>query len=205
MMKTLSYIRVSTSDQDLNSQKLSILDFAQREGIKIDDFIEVTVSSKRTSKLRRLDELMKRLEKGDRLIVSEISRLGRSLGQIIEITNALVREGIAFIAIKEGIRLEGKQDIQTKVMISLFGLFSEIERDLISERTKEGLAKIKASGRRLGRPKGSFSPSRLDGKEEEISALLKKGVSKASIAKITEVSRTTLHHFVETRKLSAAT
>ena len=201
-MKTFSYIRVSTNEQDLKSQKLAILDFAQKEGIKIDEFIELKISAKRTTKDRRVDELLERLNKGDRLIVSEISRLGRSLGQIIEITNALVKEGVSFIAIKEGIRLEGKQDIQTKVMISLFGLFSEVERDLISERTKEGLAKIKASGKRLGRPKGAFSGSRLDGREGEISSLLKKGVSKASIAKITGVSRTNLHHFIETRKLA---
>lgn len=200
-MKTLSYIRVSSNAQDLKSQKLAILDFAQKEGFKIDEFIEMKISAKRTTKDRRVDELMGKLNKGDRLIVSEISRLGRSLGQIIEITNTLVKEGISFIAIKEGIRLEGKQDIQTKVMISLFGLFSEVERDLISERTKEGLARIKAMGKRLGRPKGSFSASRLDGKEEEISFLLKKGVSKSSIAKITEVSRTNLNHFIETRKL----
>jgi DNA invertase Pin-like site-specific DNA recombinase len=93
--------------------------------------------------------------------------------------------------------------MQTKVMIALFGLFAEVERDLISERTKEGLAGARAKGRLLGRPKGSRGSSKLDGKEEEIRMLLEKQVSKASIAKIVGVSRTALHHFIRTRKLNA--
>ena len=140
---------------------------------------------------------------GDRLIVSELSRLGRSLGQVIRIVDELVKRKIRFIAIKEAIRFEGKQDMQTKVMIALFGLFAEVERDLISQRTKEGLATARAKGRLLGRPKGALGKSKLDGKEEEIRMLLEKTVSKASIAKIVGVSRTAIHHFIRTRKLNA--
>ena len=103
--------------------------------------------------------------------------------------------------IKEGIRFEGKQDMQTKVMITLFGLFAEVERDLISQRTKEGLAAARAKGRLLGRPKGALGKSKLDGKEEKIRLLVEKTVSKASIAKIVGASRTALHHFIRTRKL----
>src|SRR3989440_9377255 len=91
--------------------------------------------------------------------------------------------------------------MQTKVMIALFGLFAEVERDLISERTKEGLAAARAKGRLLGRPKGSLGTSKLDGKEEEIRMLLEKEISKASIAKIVGISQTALHHFIRTRKL----
>jgi DNA invertase Pin-like site-specific DNA recombinase len=105
------------------------------------------------------------------------------------------------VAIKEAIRFEGKQDLQTKVMIALFGLFAEVERDLISERTKEGIAAARARGQLLGRPKGALGKSKLDGKEEEIRLLLQKQVSKTSIAKIVEVSRTALLHFIRTRKL----
>ncbi|MGP0070024.1 MAG: recombinase family protein [Isosphaeraceae bacterium] len=105
-------------------------------------------------------------------------------------------------AIKESIRFEGKQDLQTKVMVALFGLFAEVERDLISERTKEGLVAARAKGRLLGRPKGSRGSSKLDGKEGEIRMLLEKEVSKASIAKITGVSATNLRHFIRTRKLA---
>jgi hypothetical protein len=110
--------------------------------------------------------------------------LGRSLGQGIHIVDELVKRKIRFTAIKENTHFEGKQDLQTKVMVALFGLFAEVERDLISERTRKGLASDRAKGRLLGRPKGMLGKSRLDGKEEEIRLLLQKQVSKASIAKI---------------------
>ena len=105
---------------------------------------------------------------------------------------------------KENIRVEGQQDIQTKVMMTLFALFADVERDLISERTREGLARARASGKKLGRPKGSLGVSRLDGKEDEIRRFLKLGVSKSAVAKITGVSRPTLYHFIGTRGLSPA-
>ena len=152
-------------------------------------------------KRRRLDELTSALQPGDRLVVSELSRLGRSLGQVIAVLDALAKAGVAFVALKENIRVEGKRDIQTKVMTTLFALFAEVERDLISERTREGLAKARASGRKLGRPKGSLGVSRLDGKEDEIRHFLELGVSKTAIAKITGVSRTTLYSFMTTRGL----
>ena len=141
------------------------------------------------------------LQRGDRLVVSELSRLGRSLGQIVAILDALAKAGVAFVALKENIRVEGKRDLQTKVMTTLFALFAEVERDLISERTREGLARARSSGRKLGRPKGSLGVSRLDGKEGEIRRFLELGVSKTAIAKITGVSRTTLYSFMSTRGL----
>src|SRR5258708_14194502 len=113
----------------------------------------------------------------------------------------LVKRKIRFTAIKESIHFEGKQDLQTKVMVALFGLFAEVERDLISERTREGLASARAKGRLLGRPKGVLGKSRLDGKEEEIRHLLQKQVSTASIAKIVGVTRPTFHLFIKTRRL----
>ena len=115
-----------------------------------------------------------------------------------------MQKEVRLVAIKEAIRFEGRQTIQTKAMIALFGLFAEVERDLIAERTKEGLAAAKAKGKRLGRPQGAFSKSKLDGKEQEIQLFLRKHVSKASIARIMEVSPTTLHHFIKTRKLQPA-
>ena len=142
------------------------------------------------------------LQPGDRLLVSELSRLGRSLSQVIRIVETLVRRKIRFIAIKEAIEFDGQQDLRTKVMIALFGLFAEVERDLISERTKEGLAAAKAKGKLLGRPKGALGTSKLDGKEQDIRALLDKDVSKSSIAKILDVSRSALYHFIQTRKIA---
>ena len=202
-MKTIAYLRVSTDKQSLDNQRLTILDYAHKQGITIDDFVRIQVSSQKSIKKRKIDELLEQLNAGDMLIVSELSRLGRSLGQVIQIVDELIRKENKFIAVKENIALNGKQDIQTKVMIAMFGLFAEIERDLISERTKQGLAAAKAKGKLLGRPKGSLGKSKLDGKEKEIETLLLKTVSKSSIAKIMGISRTALYEFIESRGLGS--
>jgi DNA invertase Pin-like site-specific DNA recombinase len=201
-MKTIAYLRVSMGSQDLANQKLAVLDYARQKRFGIDRFVEVQASSRKGRDQRRIEELLDSLAAGDRLVISELSRLGRSLGQVIQIVDELVTRKVRFTAIKESIRFEGKQDLQTKVMIALFGLFAEVERDLISERTKEGLAAARAKGRLLGRPKGSLGPSKLNGKEGEIRMLLEKEVSKRSIAKIMDVSTTNLRHFIRTRKLA---
>ena len=200
-MKTVAYLRVSTAQQDVRSQRLAILEYARNQDFPIDDFIQATASGQTSEKRRRLDELMSVLQRGDRLVVSELSRLGRSLGQIVAILDALAKAGVAFVAIKENIRVEGKHDIQTKVMTTLFALFAEVERDIISERTREGLARARSSGTKLGRPKGSLGVSRLNGKEDDIRHFLNLGVSKSAIAKITGVSRPTLYSFISTRGL----
>ena len=150
-MKTVAYIRISTSGQNLATQKLAILDYAQQKGIRIDEFIGVQVSTRKPGQRRGIKELLENLNEGDTLIVSELSRLGRSLGQIIQIVDQLLKAKIRFIAIKEAISFDGEQDMRTKVMIALFGLFAEVERDIISERTKEGLAAARAKGKLLGR------------------------------------------------------
>lgn len=201
-MKTIAYLRVSTNRQDLDNQRLTILNYAHKQGLNIDDFVEIQVSSGKSMKERRLDYLLEQLNEEDTLVVSELSRLGRSLGQIIQIVDAIIKRKNRFIAVKENIILNGRQDMRTKVMIALFGLFAEIERDLISERTKEALAVAKAKGKLLGRRKGSLGKSRLDGKEEEIKSLLSKRIPKSSIAKIMEVSRTALHWFIKSRNLN---
>jgi DNA invertase Pin-like site-specific DNA recombinase len=200
-MKTVAYLRVSTGSQDLVNQKMAVLDYARRQRFTVDQFVEAQASSRKTPAQRGIEDLLGTLAAGDRLVVSELSRLGRSLGQVIRIVDELVKQKVHFVAIKEAIRFDEKQDMQTKVMIALFGLFAEVERELISQRTKEGLAAARAKGRLLGRPKGSLGKSKLDGKEEEIRLLVEKTVSKASIAKIVGVSRTALHHFIRTRKL----
>ena len=115
--------------------------------------------------------------------------------------DAIARADVTFVAIKENIRFRGQRDIQTKVMTTMFALFAEVERDLISERMREGLAKARASGKKLGRPKGTLGVSRLDGKEHEIRQFVELGVSKTAIAKITGVSRSTLYNFMATRGL----
>jgi hypothetical protein len=120
-MATTAYLRVSTGSQDLKNQKLTILEYARQKKFPIDHFVEIKISSRRTPQRRGIDDMLDRLAPRDRLIVSELSRLGRSLGQVIHIVDELVKRKIRFTAIKEGIHFEGKQDLQTKVMIALFG------------------------------------------------------------------------------------
>src|SRR5512145_624758 len=135
-MQTIAYLRVSKDSQDVKNQRLAILEFAQQEKLEISAFMELSVSSRRSPKERQIDRLIVQLESGDTLVVSELSRMGRSVGEIITTVDALVKQHIRFIAIKEGIHLDGQPDLQSKVMVTLFGLFAEIERELISMRTK---------------------------------------------------------------------
>jgi len=201
--QVVGYARVSTEDQELKNQRYEIFNYAAKNDLAVSRWVEIKVSSRKSIKARLIDTLLEQLSDGDTLIVAELSRLGRSVGQISIIVNTLVDTGVQLICIKENIKLNGSPDIQSKVMVTMFSLFAEIERDLISERTKVGLARAKAEGKLIGRPKG-LGKSRLNGKEDEIKELLKKGVSKASIAKIYECSWPCVSHFIKTRKLSVA-
>ena len=147
------YLSVSTGSQDLVSQKMAVLDYARQRHFTVDRFAEAQVSTRMNPAQRGIDDLLDTLAAGDRLVVSELSRLGRSLGQVIRIVDELVKRKVRFVAIKEGIRFEEKQDMPTKVMVTLFGLFAEVERDLISQRTKDGLAAARAKGALLVSPK----------------------------------------------------
>ncbi len=199
--KTIAYLRVSTDGQDLNNQKLEILDYAQKNSYTVNDWIEIKVSSRKSTKERLVDHLLNQLKTGDCLIVAELSRLGRSVGQIINIIDQLINKKVKVIIIKESMVINGKNDIATKTMITMFSLFAEIERDLISERTKAGLARAKAEGKLIGRPRG-IGKSKLNGKEVDIQDMLQKGVSRASISKLMGCSWPTLNHFIVTRGLS---
>ena len=201
-MPTVAYLRISTGGQSLDSQRLAILDYAHRHGLLVQTFVEAHASARHPGTRQGVATLLEQLHPGDLLLVSELSRLGRSVGQIIQLVDRLLKQQVRLVAIKEHIQLNGAQDLQTKVMITLFGLFAEIERDLIAERTKEGLAAARANGRLPGRPKGVLGTSKLTGHEAEIQHLLAKTVSKASIAKILGVSRSTLHAFIQSRRLA---
>ena len=201
-MKTVAYIRVSTIDQDLKNQRYEILQYADKENIKVTEWMEIKISSRKSTKERLIDTLLEKLNEGDTLIISELSRLGRSVGQIAIISSTLVDTGVRLISIKENMKLDGSPDIQTKIMLTMVSLFGEIEKDLISQRTKAGLHKAKLEGKLLGRPKGRLGKSKLDGKEEDIKGLLKKGVGIANIAKIYQVSWPCVSHFIKTRKIN---
>ncbi len=200
MARVIAYLRVSTGKQDLENQKLEIYNYSHKNSLIVDEFIEVAISSQKSSKQRKIDYLLDLLVESDTLIVSELSRLGRSVGQIIQIMDQLVKSKIHFIALKENIQISGEQDIQTKVMITMFSLFAEIERDLISERTKQGLAVAKAKGKQLGRPKGR-GHSKLDIHRDEIKTLLENGSTKTFIAKKFNTSYSNLYSWLKYEKL----
>ena len=152
MSRTLAYLRVSTLKQDIENQTHEIEGYCRRRELSVDDWIKVEQSSRRTTKERRIDELMSMLKKDDTLIVSELSRLGRSLSEVVSLVEKLVKMKVRLIAIKQGLVMNGKPDPVTKAMIGLFSIFGEMERDMISQRTKNGLAHAKARGVRLGNP-----------------------------------------------------
>ena len=181
MAKTIAYIRTSTDKQDLNNQKLEIFEFAKKNKLEVDDFIQMTISSRKTSKERRIDEMLLTLEDADTLIVTELSRLGRSTAEVIGLVNELIKKQVRVIAIKQNLDIK-QHDMTSKVMITLFSLFSELERDLISLRTKEALASKKAQGIQLGKPKGTVQKSKFDQDVAKIKELLALGLSVRKIA-----------------------
>ena len=194
-----AYIRVSTKDQNLKNQKFEILNFAHKKEFKIDEFIEESISGTKSYKERKLGDLMKILKKDDILITSELSRFGRSLLGVMEILNQLMIIGVKVFVVKNDMELG--ENIQSKVLAFAFSLSAEIERELISSRTKEALQKMKADGYKLGRPKGSTSKSKLDGKESEIDKYLTKHISISSICKLLDVAPTTFYNFCKSRKI----
>ena len=201
MKKVYAYLRKSTDHQNTENQELAIYKYAEQHGIKIDQWFDVSCSSRKSTKERRIDEMLEILNEEDTLIVSELSRLGRSVGQILSLVDQLVKNRITVITLKENIRLAGKQNLQSKIMITMIRLFAEIERDLISERTKEGLAIARANGKLLGRPKGP-GKSKLDKYREEIVALLKTGSSKAYLAKKYKVTPPTLYNWLKKNNIN---
>lgn len=160
MGKIVAYLRASTDKQDLNHQKLELLEFARKKSLSIDEFVEITISSRKSSKQRRIDELLSMLNDGDILLVTELSRLGRSTTEVITIVNSLAKRNIRVIVLKQNLDIS-QQDINSKVTLTLFSLFSELERDLISLRTKEALASKKRQGQILGKPKGTIQKVNL--------------------------------------------
>jgi DNA invertase Pin-like site-specific DNA recombinase len=201
-MKTIAYLRVSKDTQDVAHQRLEILEYARTYGMVVDEFIEIEISSRKDLVKRRVTEVMDMLESGDTLLVSELSRLGRSTGEVINLVDTLIDRKVRFIAIKQNWIVNGENDTTTKVMKAVLSLLAELERDLISQRTKQALAARKAAGVKLGRPKGSLGVSKLDRHKQEIRELLKDRASKSFIARRLKVSRTTLVGYLKTRQLT---
>lgn len=186
-----AYIRVSTDKQTVENQRFEIQNFAQERNLEIDKWISETVSGTKLAKERKLGSLLKKMKKGDTLIITEISRLGRNLMQIMSILNLCMSKETMVLTVKE--RYELGNNINSQILAFAFGLSAQIERDLISQRTKEGLARRKAEGMQLGREKGSKNTRyKLDSKTTIIQRMLDEGKSKAAICRKIKCTYTTL-------------
>ena len=190
------YIRVSTDNQTVENQRFEISNYCKERGLIISAWIEETISGTKKIDDRKLGKLLNRVKKDDIIICAELSRLGRNMFMIMSILNYCMENGINVWTIKDNYRLG--EDLTSKVLAFAFGLSAEIERNLISQRTKEALARKKSEGIVLGRPKGKKSSHyKLTGKDKTIIDLRGKGLSKSSIAKILEVNRNTLTGYMK--------
>ena len=194
MSKVHAYIRTSTNKQDYANQRYGILEFADRKGLKIDHWEEETISGTKKVTERNLGQLISNMNKSDILIITELSRIGRSLYDIMATLNNLIEKGVKVYSIKENYELG--DNLNSKVLSFAFGLSAELERSLLSSRVKESLARRKASGKKLGRPKGfKLDKTKLTEHATEIRNLLNHGVSYRAIGRMFSCHHQTVSNF----------
>lgn len=194
-----AYIRVSTSKQDVENQRFEIDRFAKEKGLKVNTWVSEVISGTVSTKNRKLGSLLKKMKSGDILILTEVSRLGRSLLEVLTVLNQCVQKKYNLYTVKE--RYELDNSISSQMLAFAFGLMAEVERNLISMRTKEALARRKAAGQRLGRKKGGKNVRyKLDDKEKLIRYMLSQGCSKASICRKLKCNAKTLDNQLKRMK-----
>jgi DNA invertase Pin-like site-specific DNA recombinase len=196
-MKTFAYLRVSTIDQDLEKNKNDILRLANEKRLGNVEFVEEKISGKVSWKKRKIYDVIQDVTKGDNIIVSELSRLGRSMLECMEILSIATQKEVSVYAIKGNWHLDNS--IQSKIIAMAFSMAAEIERELISQRTKEALRVRKENGMKLGRPPGK-GKSKLDKYQPEIEALLKNGATKRFVAQRYKVSEQALYNWLGRRR-----
>lgn len=198
-MTNFAYLRVSTDQQDLQNQKFGILDYCNKNQIGDIKFIEDKTSGKISWQDRTIGKIVNTAKAGDIILASEVSRLGRSALQVLEILELAAKKEIAVHITKNSMIIDGS--MQSTITATILGLAAQIEREFISTRTKEALAKRKADGVKLGRPKGKAQTLKLDAFEDEIRNYLKKGINKLAISKLIECSPSTLYLWLKRKKL----
>lgn len=198
-MTNFAYLRVSTDRQDVKNQKLGVLDYCNNHSITPLKFIEDTVSGKTPWRERAIGTVIEKSIKGDAIIVAEVSRLGRSTLQVLEILETAAQKGVSVHIAKNRMVMDGS--MQATITVTILGLAAQIEREFISARTKEALSKSKIDGVKLGRPKGQAELLKLDAFHAEIAGYLKKGINKRAIAKLIECSPSTLYKWLKRRHI----
>lgn len=197
---TYAYIRVSTDKQTVENQRFEINKFLKTTGLKIDFWIEETISGTVSPKKRNLGKILEHVQQGDIIICSELSRLGRNMFMIMSILNILMERGVIIYTVKERYKLG--EDLTSKVLAFAFSISAEIERTLISQRTTEALRRKKADGIKLGRPKGKKnSHYKLSDYDKKIKIMLKEGYPKTLISKQLNVSTSTLYNYLKRKKI----
>lgn len=204
----IGYIRVSTESQSVQNQKHKILEFAQQRKMIVDEFVQIEISSKKTQKERLLDDLFEKLSKDDVLICTELSRLGRNMLEILNLIEKFNNHQIKLIFTNQPELSTNQNESLSKLLLAIYGYFAQTEREIISERTKQGLAVARAQGKVLGRPQGAKNKERvLDPYKEEIKKYLEMSLSQTSILKIVNsqlkkpISLTALRYFIQNDKM----
>ena len=201
MSKYLAYIRVSTDKQSLENQKHRILEYAYENKIKIDDFIQIEISSRKNQKDRLLDDVFLRLKDYDTLIVTELSRLGRNMLEILNLIERFNKSNIRLIFVNQP-ELSTANNALSKLLLSIYGYFAETEREIISERTKQGLAVARAKGKKLGRQKGQQVTSKYDEFKDKIEELYILGLSVQRIVDYIGIgTQASLSTYIKTRNI----
>lgn len=198
-MTNYAYLRVSSDSQDLHNQKFGILDYCNKKQIADIQFIEDKSSGKISWQDRAIGKIMESAKSGDVILATEVSRLGRSALQVLEILHLAAQKEVTVHITKNSMIVDSS--IQSTITATILGLAAQIEREFISARTKEALAKRKAEGVKLGRPKGKSQTLKLDAFESEIKEYLRKGINKRAISKLIECSPATLYLWLKRKKL----
>ena len=203
MSKIIGYIRISTDKQNLENQKHKILEYAHNNNIKIDEFVEIEISSTKSSKSRLIDELFETMESGDTLITTELSRLGRNMLQILSLVEKFNAANIKLIFVNQPELSTNQNDALSSLLISIYGYFAQTEREILSVRTKSGLAAAKANGRVGGRKKGQIVKSKFDVHREKIEELYQVGLSANKIVSYINVgTQQSLSNYIKSRQIS---
>lgn len=201
MPKTLAYLRVSSDKQDIDSQKLKVLEYAWQLRLSVDEFIELRTAGQRPWRPAEIEALQGKLTMGDILIISGLSKIGQSIGEICEIVCNLTAKKVEVHIVEQGIRLSATHDAATKFLIAMFGIIAEVDKELVEGREQAHVTLTCAAKKSIRGRKGSTGPCALEGREGQIRELLYLKVPKTLIAKICRVSCPALHYFIRTRGL----
>jgi putative DNA-invertase from lambdoid prophage Rac len=197
-----SYIRVSTNTQSIESQRAEVERYCDLNGLSIDESIEIEISSRKDMRERKIETLLGKLKAGDMLLVTELSRLGRNTGEVITLVDSILKKDVELRILKQSLFIK-QHDAISKMMVSIFSMFAEFERDIISQRTKESLQSLKDRGIKLGKPVGTIQGSQYDKDRDRIVELLDLGLSYGKIVKrhLKYGSASSLYAYVKKREL----